>query len=343
MFTLLQDLHKSESVTTKSVEYKSTWSDKPFYGKQDNAPVIDPPSLYEVDPTIRFNVTEPGHSTQEDLGRYYEFLKDNYTVIYSRSLVDIVLSSSICIMAYEASECGIQDQEAPLGFIAIRPQSLKILTHSIYCSENSFLCIRKDMRHTHLLRNLINYSLNYIWHLGIYQCIAVCSVDISSRVKLDSYMRNLSDIRIEPFRLKGFRRLKKDLIPQVNDIISTYISRFDVTPSKVDMTICDNLFGVMNDLDITHVIGTYRVVIGGLKTAILYYYSAPDDILSDLIHDILIIEKLSGADTFVCYNNLNNKQFLKQPFIKTTGSLYMGFYNWQCRRLAPSQIGCQFL
>jgi glycylpeptide N-tetradecanoyltransferase len=100
---------------------------------------------------------------------------------------------------------------------------------------------------------------------------------------------------------------------------------------------------------ITHFCGFYRItnlIIGNAKhksieTALLWYYSAPDnDSLKQMMNDLLIMAHREGFDCMNALESMSNPVFLADlKFAEGSGRLHFYLYNWRCPSIPAHRQG----
>lgn len=285
--------------------------------------------------------------------------------------------------------CGVRVTKTNklVGFIGATPAQIKIRSsdscEQVKMVEINFLCVHKRLRSKRMTPVLIREITRRVNRAGIFQAIFTAGVVIPKPiaqcrywhrsinpkklidVKFSSLTKNMTMKRTlrlynlpETTRLDGFKEMDKSHVPQVFDMLTEYLKKFDLTPQFSREEI-EHWF-----LPQEEVINSYVVERDGKVLAFTSFYTLPSTVIShptydsikaaysfysyvtkpitlvELIGDALIVAKQLDYDVFNALDLMENKNFLEElKFGIGDGDLQYYLYNWKCPTYKPEQIG----
>lgn len=284
--------------------------------------------------------------------------------------------------------CGVRVAKSGklVGFIGATPALIKVAgggkTHDVKMVEINFLCVHKKLRAKRMAPVLIREITRRVNLHGIFQAIYTAGVILPKPVakcryhhrslnpkklidvKFSSLTRNMTMKRAlrlynlpESIRLEGFKEMSKDHTPQVFELLTEYLDKFDLAP-RFTLEEFEHWFLPQED-----VINSYVVERDGKVLAFTSFYTLPSTVIShptydsikaaysfyscttgsikllELMRDALIIAKKQDYDVFNALDLMENKEFLEElKFGIGDGDLKYYLYNWKCPDFEPEQV-----
>lgn len=285
--------------------------------------------------------------------------------------------------------CGVRVQKSKklVGFIGATPAEIKINACNqrkvVKMVEINFLCVHKKLRCKRMTPVLIREITRRVNLVGIFQAIFTAGVVLPKpvsrcryyhrslnpkkliEVKFSSLTKNMTMKRAlrlynlpEEPKLQGFKECTKEHVPQIYELLTTYLDKFDLTP-KFSQEEIEHWFLPQEDVINSYVVERDGKVLAfasfytlpstvishpthdSIKAAYSFYNYASDSIsLIELIRDALIMAKKMDYDVFNALDLMENKKFLEElKFGVGDGDLQYYLYNWKCPDFQPEQIG----
>uniref|UniRef100_A0A6G1SPN7 Glycylpeptide N-tetradecanoyltransferase n=1 Tax=Aceria tosichella TaxID=561515 RepID=A0A6G1SPN7_9ACAR len=285
--------------------------------------------------------------------------------------------------------CGVRVSKSNklVGFIGATPAKIKIVSGDqkrvADMVEINFLCVHKKLRSKRMTPVLIREITRRVNRAGIFQAIFTAGVVIPKpiakcryyhrsinpkkliEVRFSSLTKNMTMKRAlklyslpETTRLEGFKELEKKHLPQVFDMLTDYLNKFDLTP-QFSLEEVEHWF-----MPQPEVVNSYVVERDDKVLAFTSFYTLPSTVIShpthssikaaysfynyttkpitfvELIRDALVMAKKLNYDVFNALDLMENKQFLEElKFGIGDGDLQYYLYNWKCPTYRPEQIG----
>lgn len=258
--------------------------------------------------------------------------------------------------------------------------------------EINFLCVHKQLREKRLAPILIKEVTRRVNRSDVWQAVYTAGVMLPTPYTSGQYFhRSLNPEKLVEIRFSGvpaqyqkfqnpmamlkrnyqlpsapksagLREMKPSDVPQVRELLMSYLGRFDVSPVFDDAEIGHYLlprdgvvytYVIENDKKtVTDFFSFYRIpstVIGNskydlLNAAYVHYYAATTVPLHQLVLDLLIVAHARGFDVCNMVEILDNRTFIEQlKFGTGDGFLRYYFYNWAYPKIKPSQVALVML
>ena len=277
-----------------------------------------------------------------------------------------------------------------VAFISGIPQKMRAYKDEVMMVEINYLCVHKKLRAKRLAPVLIKEITRRVNLRDIWQAVYTAGVVLPKAVAQNRYYhrslnpkklidigfsrlhRNMTMTRTiklykvaDQPQLPGFRQLKKEDIPQVHTLLSTYLQKFNLAPVFTEDELAHWLTPVEGVVDafvvqgsngkITDLCSFYHLpstVIGNknyntMRAAYSFYnvtHLPTEERWNDLMGDALIMAKKLDMDVFNALNVMENEKFLKPlKFGEGDGYLQYYLYNWQCPAVTPNNVGLVLL
>lgn len=282
-------------------------------------------------------------------------------------------------------------QEIATKQLANEGKPIELYTEPRRICEINFLCVHKQLREKRLAPILIKEVTRRVNTHNIWQAVYTAGAVLPTPFASGKYFhRSLNPEKLVAIRFSRikpqFRRFQnpmammkrayqlpsvtktKDLremtegdVPQVTELLNTYISRYDVYPVFTEEEVNHYLvpregvvytFVVGDAGHVTDFFSFYSLpstIIGNseyseLRAAYVHYYACLTVPLVQLMNDMLIMANNMGFDVCNVVNILQNGEYLDElKFGSGDGKLNYYFYNWAYPRLEPSQVALVML
>ncbi|CAK0785601.1 glycylpeptide N-tetradecanoyltransferase [Coccomyxa viridis] len=275
-----------------------------------------------------------------------------------------------------------------VAFITGVPATVRVRGKEVSMVEINFLCVHKKLRAKRLAPVLIKEITRRVNLRGIWQAAYTAGVVLPKPVATAQYWhRSLNPkklisvgfSRLAPrmtlartlklYKLPdqpqtpGLRPLTAQDVPQVTQLLSQYLSTYELAPIFTEEEVLHYLMPVEGVIDthvvedadgkLTDMLSFYTLpstIIGNptyktLKAAFMYYTVAKATPLQQLMTDALILAAKKGHDVFNALDIFENDKILKDlKFGIGDGRLRYYLYNWRvAQELKASQIGLVLL
>lgn len=286
---------------------------------------------------------------------------------------------------------GVRAKESKrlVAFISGIPVNMRVRDQIVKMAEVNFLCVHKKLRSKRLAPVMIKEVTRRIHLENIWQAAYTAGVLLPTPVTTAQYWhrtlnpKKLIDVgfsklsermtmsrAVKLYKLPnstttpGFRKMEKQDVPAVTQLLRSYLSRFAVTPEFDDKEVEHWLLPRDNVVDsylvesqLTHKITDFcsfyslpssilhSQEYSTLNAAYCFYYVATNTPLLQLMNDALIVAKQKNYDVFNALDVMENESFLKElKFGQGDGQLYYYMYNYRLRNaLKASELGLVLL
>ncbi|KAG1462923.1 hypothetical protein G6F56_005409 [Rhizopus delemar] len=276
-----------------------------------------------------------------------------------------------------------------------------ILGRLHHLTEINFLCVHKKLRSKRLAPVLIKEITRKSHLENIFQAVYTAGVVLPKPVSTCRYYhRSLNPKKLvecnfsripakstlsrlikqnkvgEETSTVGLREMKLEDVPQVRQLLNTYLARFDFAPVfETDEDVKHWIlphekvvwsYVVEKEGKITDIFSFYSLpssVIGNpkhdtLNAAYMFYYGIDTSDhqgkekenkyikkrLNELMSDALILAKKADFDVVNTLNLMDNSYYVdEQKFGKGDGFLNYYLYNWKCPDVAQNKVGLVML
>ncbi|KAI9282766.1 acyl-CoA N-acyltransferase [Sporodiniella umbellata] len=289
-----------------------------------------------------------------------------------------------------------------VAFISGIPVALRTYEKLHHLTEINFLCVHKKLRSKRLAPVLIKEITRRSHLENIFQAVYTAGVVLPKPVSTCRYYhRSLNPKKLvecnfsrvpskstlsrmikqnkvpEETSIQGIRLMTQEDVPQVRQLLNTYLTRFNIAPVfETDEDVKHWIlphekvvwsYVVENKGKITDVFSFYSLpssVIGNpkhstLNAAYMFYYGMDTTAhqeskekeekyikkrLNELMSDALVLAKKADFDVVNTLNLMDNAYYVdEQKFGKGDGFLNYYLYNWKCPDVAQNKIGLVML
>jgi glycylpeptide N-tetradecanoyltransferase len=271
-----------------------------------------------------------------------------------------------------------------MAFISGIPVTTRAYEASIKMAEVNFLCVHKKLRSKRLAPVLIKEITRRVNLKDMWQAVYTAGVVLPMPVgqcryfhrslnpkklievgfsRLPPRMTMTGTIKMYKLPAKpltpGFRPMEARDVPEVTQLLGTYLNRFDLVPVYDEAEVAHWMLpreGVISayvvEDPVTHKVtdlcSFYHLpstIIGNdkhktLHAAYSFYNVATSVSLVELMQDALIMAKQTDFDVFNALTLMDNMSFLEElKFGAGDGDLHYYLYNWRCPRMDGDRVG----
>lgn len=245
-----------------------------------------------------------------------------------------------------------------VGFIAARPNTIRIEGQRVSAVEITFLCVSKRLRDKRLAPLLIREVTRRAVLRGIHQAVYTAEVELPSPVASTYYWHRLLNVqnllksgfyetdrpKSRMFEVQGtstLRRATQDDAGQILNILNA---------EAHSLRLCRNI-----DEDyVQRLLSLPHVFVGDGKFVCLYEigYKGSNGVTNrqgyvlhavggGALRDATVLAKNAGFDVLNCLDSpFNEDELREERFIRGVGALHYYLYNWKLERpLKNSELG----
>ncbi|XP_078492639.1 glycylpeptide N-tetradecanoyltransferase 1 [Ciona intestinalis] len=281
--------------------------------------------------------------------------------------------------------CGVRVRKSKklVGFISAIPALVKVYDKRQRMVEINFLCVHKKLRTKRVAPVLIREITRRVNQRGVFQAVYTAGIVLPKPVaKCRYYHRSLNPKKLvevkfshlgrnqtmqrlvklmrlpdEP-QIRGIRALKKADVPQCHQLLSNYLSKFDLSPvftedefahfflprkDIIESYVVVDEQGTITDMASFFILSSsvmHHPDHNMLYAAYSFYNVANKHTEKELMKDMLIFAKKLGFDVFNALDLMDNHVFLKDlKFGMGDGNLHYYLYNYKCPDIPEHKVG----